>query len=228
MRRQDRDLVQELLAGYRRGLFPMAHPELGMVCLCDADPRGVMPLTPGEGLRVSRRLRRTMRGGHFTITSDRAFGEVVRACAEPRVPSPESESVSAETWIDERIVYACECLFASGNAHSIEAWRDGQLVGGIYFVTLGGLVSGESMFSKPKLGGTDASKVCLIQAILHARRRGYTLFDTQFLNPHLSQFGCYEMDRDAYQERLDEAVALDVNWEPFEPERAIEELASLA
>ncbi len=225
MRHQNRDLVDELLAGYRRGLFPMAHPELGLVCLCDADPRGVVPLTADAGLHIPRRLVRTIRAARFTITSDQAFGEVVRACGEPRVPSPGSESVSAETWIDERIVYACECLFADGHAHSIEAWLDGELVGGIYGVTLGGLFSGESMFSKPELGGTDASKVCLVHAILHTRRRGYTLFDTQFLNPHLTQFGCFEMDRGVYQDRLDEAVALDVRWDRFEPEHAIEELA---
>ncbi len=227
MRDRDRRLVEELLSGYRRGLFPMAHPEIGLVCLCDADPRGVMPLSLDEGLHIPRRLIRTMRSERFEITSDKAFGEVVCACAEPRTPSPGSESVSADTWIDERIIYACERLYEAGHAHSIEAWRDGSLVGGIYGVTLGGLFAGESMFSRPELGGRDASKVCLVHAILHARLRGYTLFDTQFLNPHLAQFGCFEMDRREYQDRLDAAVELDVSWEPFDAQRNLHELARL-
>lgn len=225
MRDRDRRLVDELLTGYRRGLFPMNHPELALVCMCDADPRGVMPLTPEDGLRVPRRLARTIRSGRFEITSDRAFARVVRACAEPRTPSRDSESVSADTWIDHRIIYACERLFDAGHAHSIEAWRDGSLVGGIYAVTLGGLIAGESMFTRPSLGGTDASKVCLVHALLHARRRGFTLFDTQFLNPHIQQFGCFEMDRDEYQRRLDLACDLQVTWEPFDPHANIAELA---
>ncbi len=227
MRDRDQRLVRELLSGYRRGLFPMAHPEIGLVCLCDADPRGVMPLSLDEGLHIPRRLARTIRSGRFEITSDRAFGEVVCACAEPRTPSPHSESVSADTWIDERIIYACERMHEAGHAHSIEAWRDGVLVGGIYAITLGGLLAGESMFSRPDLGGTDASKVCLVHAILHARLRGYLLFDTQFLNPHLAQFGCREMDRREYQDRLDVAVEMEVEWEPFDPQANLRELARL-
>lgn len=217
MRDRDRRLVDELLSGYRRGLFPMNLPDLDLVCMCDADPRGVMPLRPEDGLHIPRRLARTIRSNRFEITCDRAFPEVVRACAEPRIPAKGSASVSADTWIDHRIIYACERLFEAGHAHSIEAWRDATLVGGIYAVTLGGLIAGESMFSRPALGGTDASKVCLIHAVLHARARGFVLFDTQFLNPHIQQFGCFEMDRDEYQRRLDLACDMHVAWEPFDP-----------
>lgn len=228
MRADRRRLVEELVAMYRRGYFPMADPQAEVVYLCDASPRGLMPLSAPEGLRIPRRLRRTLRQGRFEITSDVAFERVIRSCGEPRTPRPQSESVSAETWIDENIVHAYCVLHRAGLAHSVEAWAEHegrrQLVGGIYGVTIGRLFSGESMFCRPELGGTDASKVCLIHAAMHAARRGFELFDTQFLNPHLEQFGAYEVPREEYQRRLDHAVERHASWAPFEPWRTVEAL----
>ena len=208
----------DLLEAYARGLFPMGEPD-GSVSWYDPDPRGVIPLEPG-GLRVSRSLRQRVRSGVFQITSDGAFEDVIRACAEPR-PGRDG----GQTWIDERFVTIYTALHRRGRAHSVEAWRvdgDGRrrLVGGLYGVRLGALFAGESMFSRPLLGGTDASKVCLVHLVAHLRARGFTLLDTQFQNDHLARLGCVEISRDAYHGRLRDAIARDVAWGAFDPDRA--------
>lgn len=278
-------LVDELVAAYSAGVFPMNDPRTGRISLYDPDPRAILPLREEEGLHVPRRLERRIRSGRFVVTSDLAFGEVVRACAQPR---RESRSSSRETWIDGRLIEAYEALFEAGRAHSIEAWvegtcPDGQLarsadeqsegtgehggagchaghgpggsverawhagarlgdpchqsagprlgearhraaesrpgeqchrvlVGGVFGVHIGGFFAGESMFSRPDLGGTDASKVCLVMLIRHLARRGFVLFDVQFGNPHLEQFGVRELPRREYKRRLREAVAREVEW----------------
>lgn len=209
---------QALLGAYERGLFPMGEPG-GSVSWYDPDPRGVIPLTPG-GLRVSRSLRQRVRSRAFEVTSDTAFERVIRECARPR-PGREG----GETWIDERFVTLYTALHRRGRAHSVEAWRvdasgERALVGGLYGVHAGGLFAGESMFSRPGLGGTDASKVCLVHLVGRLRAQGFTLLDTQFRNDHLSRLGCVEIPRGAYHERLGEALAIEAAWGQWDSARA--------
>ncbi len=209
-----RAAVEALLAAYERGLFPMADPFSGRVRWYDPDPRGVFELTEG-GLRVTRSLRQRVRSARFRITADAAFGEVIRACAPAR---PGQEPWAC--WIDGQVVWAYEALHHAGHAHSIEAWLDDQLVGGLYGVHHKGLFAGESMFSRPDLGGTDASKVCLVHLWHHLRAIGVTVLDTQFYTDHLGSLGCIEIPRADYRRRLAEAMQHDITWHPFDPERA--------
>jgi len=220
---QERETVECLLDVYRNGVFPMAEPETGKIAFCMANRRGVIPLEPG-GLHVSRSLTRRLNSGWFDVRCDTAFEEVIRACAAPRPSDP-------LTWIDETIIEWFTLLHRDGRAHSVEAWRtDPQtgadhLVGGIYGLALGGAFFGESMFSRPRprlasgerhpLDGTDASKVCMVRLVEHLRARGYTLFDTQFTNPHLERLGCREVSRDAFDSLLTDAVDRPVTWGEF-------------
>ncbi|MEL7472684.1 MAG: leucyl/phenylalanyl-tRNA--protein transferase [Planctomycetota bacterium] len=211
-----RDGVQGLLGAYAIGAFPMGDPRTGRLDWYDPDPRAVMPMD--ERFHVSRSLAKRMRSGRFEVTSDEAFGEVLRACAEPRADANgEDEAELQETWIDDTIIGAYEALHAAGHAHSVEVWRrdDGgsrRLVGGIYGVTLGGLFAGESMFSRPASGGRDASKVALVWCWRVLRACGFVLFDVQFWTPHLGRFGCVEMPRASYHARLAEACTLGASW----------------
>jgi len=214
------EACRALLGAYSEGLFPMGEPG-GEIHWFDPDPRGVIPLESG-GLVVSRSLRQRVRSGSFEITSDRGFEQVVRACAAPR-PGPDA----GETWIDDRIIALYLALWERGHAHSVEAWRpqaDGTraLVGGLYGVHLGGLFAGESMFSKPDLGGTDASKVCLVHLVSHLRERDFTLLDTQFQNDHIARLGCVEITRETYRERLGGALSLETSWDELDPDRTLE------
>lgn len=213
-------VVDGLLAAYAEGVFPMAEPG-GDVYWYDPDPRGIIPLDDpvnGGGLRVSRSLRATIRSGRFRVTSDTAFKSVVRACGARRTGQSGDES-----WIDDRIVGAYTRLFEAGHAHSVEAWLDDTgegdgdplLVGGLYGVHLRGLFAGESMFSRPDLGGTDASKVCLVALYSHLRARGFTLLDTQFMTDHLRSLGGVEISRRAYRDRLARALAVETAWGSF-------------
>lgn len=216
------NLVQGLLAAYREGCFPMADPDgragrPGEILWFNPDPRGIMPITEAEGFHIPRTLRSRVRSGRFRITTDRTFVDVMRGCALPRPDEPTS-------WIDQTIIDAYTALHVAGHAHSIEAWLPGDggdvLVGGLYGVHIGSAFFAESKFSRPDLGGTDASKVCLVHLVLHLRRRGFTLLDTQFWNPHIAQFGCKEIRRKAYLARLAAAVDCPAPWLPFEPDRA--------
>ena len=234
MDEQDRDFVESLVSAYRQGCFPMADPESGLIRWYRPDPRAIIPL---DGFRVPDTLRRRVRSGRFTITTNYAFSNVIRACA---VAAPGRE----ETWIDAQLVTAYEALHRAGHAHSVEAWLENnaaahrhegatagdesrhgaeagegmQLVGGLYGVQVGGLFAGESMFSRPERGGTDASKVCLVHLVNHLRRRGFAILDVQFPNPHLEQFGVVEISCEAYLSRLTRAVESNISWKPFEPD----------
>ncbi len=232
----DRELVAHLLDAYRHGYFPMAEPVRrglpGRIAWFNPDPRAILPLEVegegGTGFHVPRSLRRVMRQGQFRITTDTCFEDVMRGCAAPRPGEPES-------WIDERIIGAYGHLHRAGHAHSIEAWvvqeetkrrsdeeAKGVLVGGLYGVHIGGAFFAESKFSEPARGGTNASKVCLVHLVHHLRRRGFTLLDVQFSNPHLEQFGIVEISRTKYLRRLGEAVEKSVEWLPFEAEKMAE------
>jgi leucyl/phenylalanyl-tRNA---protein transferase len=182
-----------LLEAYAAGIFPMAEtaeePELFWV---DPTRRGVIPL---DAFHVPRRLARLVRQDRFAVRCDTAFEAVMRGCGESGEKRP-------NTWINREILRLYAGLFARGAAHSVECWLDGELVGGLYGVSLGGSFFGESMFSRV----TDASKVALVHLAARLRLGGYRLLDTQFLTPHLAQFGGIEISRARYHRSLAEAL----------------------
>ena len=183
-----------LLRAYAEGIFPMAErrddPELFWV---SPEKRGIIPL---DNFHVPKRLARTVRSDRFTVTADAAFGEVMRACASPAAGRKES-------WINDEILRLYAGLHRMGQAHSIECWRDGALVGGLYGVRLGAAFFGESMFTLER----DASKVALVYLVARLIRGGFSLLDTQFLTAHLARFGTIEISRVEYQHRLRLATA---------------------
>ena len=189
-----------LLRAYAIGVFPMAEdrddPELFWV---DPRMRGIIPL---DDFHVPRRLKRTLRSGQFHVTFDHAFEEVIERCAETTETRP-------RTWINDRIVTLYTSLFHLRNAHSVECWHDGELVGGLYGVSLGGAFFGESMFSRKR----DASKVALVHLIARLRSCGFLLLDTQFTTDHLSQFGAREIPRKEYRIKLAEALNIDTHFD---------------
>lgn len=182
-----------LLAAYAEGIFPMAEsaddPELYWV---DPFRRGILPL---DAFHVSRRLKRVVRQNRFEIRCDSAFEEVLRGCAESTEKRP-------NTWINEEIVRLYVALYKSGAAHAVESWYEGELVGGLYGVSLGAAFFGESMFSRV----SDASKVALVHLVARLNAGGYRLLDSQFLTPHLARFGGIEISRARYRRFLTEAL----------------------
>jgi len=243
----ERKLVMEVLTAYAHGWFPMADPAGGDIDWYSPDPRAVLPL---DSFHASRSLLRRVRSGRFLVTCDRAFTRVMRECAGPRLRRGRPDR--SGSWISPEIIEAYTMLHKAGFAHSIEAWlapgaspagsrhrtagantvKTGgcpALVGGIYGVAFGAAFFGESMFSRPERGGTDASKVCLVHLVHHLRRRGYLLFDAQIANPHTAQFGCVEIPKPEYLRRLREAIekAPFDGWGTFDPSRTIDDLHAL-
>jgi leucyl/phenylalanyl-tRNA--protein transferase len=178
-----------LLRAYANGVFPMADsaddPEVYWV---QPEIRGVMPL---DGFHTSRSLRRAIKRADYTITFDTQFPDVVRGCADRDT-----------TWINNTIFEHYMQLHALGHAHSIEINRDDVLIGGVYGVTLGTAFFGESMFSR----ATNASKIALYHLVEHLNARGFTLFDTQFQNPHIQTLGVIEMAQADYLLLLEKAL----------------------
>ena len=188
-----------LVSAYASGWFPMA-VEPGEIRWYSPDPRGIIPL---EGFRISRRLARTWRSGRFTIEVNRRFDDVIRACA-----AADRDPADPGSWIDDEIIESYCALHRRGVAHSVEAWQDGQLVGGLYGVSLGGAFFGESMFHR----ATDASKIALVALVERLRARGYRLLDTQWVTEHLVQFGATEIPRRRYLQLLEAALKLDCSF----------------
>ena len=197
-----------LLRAYSVGIFPMAEsadsPHLHWI---DPEYRGALPL---DGVRLPRRLARTVRQERFEVRVDQDFDAVIEGCAAQR---PDRMS----TWINDRIRKLYGELFDLGYCHTVEVYREGRLVGGLYGVGLQGAFFGESMFSTE----TDASKVALIYLCARLIYGGFTLLDTQFLTDHLAQFGTEEISRATFQKRLTHALqkaanfsALDANAPP--------------
>jgi leucyl/phenylalanyl-tRNA--protein transferase len=180
-----------VLAAYRQGLFPM-HLETGELAWWSPDPRGVLPL---GGLRVTRSLAASAR--RFDITIDRAFTDVMRACADAR---------RDHGWITEEFVETYSALHRMGWAHSVEAWTaDGDLAGGLYGIEVGGLFAGESMFHRAR----DASKVALVGLVAALQSGGgERLLDAQWRTDHLASLGVVEIPRLEYLRRLPDALAL--------------------
>lgn len=188
-----------LLRAYASGIFPMAD-EAGRISWYAPDPRAIIE---HDDLRVSRSLRTTIRSGRFSIRFNSAFERVMRACAAPRGDG-DGDGDDEGTWISEEFIQTYTALHCHGFAHSVEAWREGRLVGGLYGVAIGAAFMGESMFSRE----SDASKVCLVALVERLRERGYVLHDTQFLTPHLARLGGKEIPRDEYLRRLVGAIAI--------------------
>lgn len=183
-----------LLRAYAVGVFPMADSrDAPDVFWVEPKRRGILPL---DGFHLSHSLRKTLKSDHFRVTADQAFGDIMRACAEPKPDRP-------ETWINEIILDAYEKLFERGHAHSIECWLGDELAGGLYGVTLGAAFFGESMFTRHP----NASKVALAYLVARLKAGGFKLLDTQFLTPHLASLGTIEIPRNAYQSLLGEAVS---------------------
>lgn len=182
-----------LLRAYACGVFPMARsrddPRLYWV---EPEERGILPL---DGLHVPRTLLKTLRRERFEVRCDTAFEEVMLGCAAPAPDRP-------ETWINDQIFTLFGQLHRLGMAHSVETWADGELIGGLYGLALGGAFFGESMFSRR----TDASKVALVHLCARLVAGGFTLLDTQFVTDHLSRFGAQEIPKAEYQELLASAI----------------------
>lgn len=198
-----------LLHAYRIGLFPMADPDdEDRIYWYAPDPRAILPL---DGLRVTRSLRQRIRRGTFRVSVDEAFERVISACA---APAPGRE----QTWISDEIRWAYTALHRAGYAHSVECWdADGQLAGGLYGVRLGGAFFGESMFSRQ----TDASKVALVHLVERLRAGGFALLDVQMQTDHLARMGAVEVSREAYERRLDAALARSGDWNALDAEAVV-------
>lgn len=178
-----------LILAYSNAYFPMAEAD-GELFWYSPDPRAIIPL---ESVKISRSLRQTIKKDIFEIRINSAFEEVIRSCAERE-----------ETWISEEIIEAYCDLHEVGGAHSVESWHNGELVGGLYGVALGGAFFGESMFSRM----TDASKVAYAFLIERLQERRFILLDTQFINSHVERLGAIEIPLNEYKQRLSAALKL--------------------
>jgi leucyl/phenylalanyl-tRNA--protein transferase len=207
-----------LLKAYACGIFPMAESaeDPGLYWI-EPELRGVLPL---DGFRLSERLERTVRADRFEVRVDTAFDAVMAGCAAP-APG------RMKTWINERIRRLYRDLHEMGRCHSVETWRDGELVGGLYGVRLGGAFFGESMFHVER----DASKVALVHLVARLRRGGFRLLDTQFVTDHLRRFGAVETPRREYHRLLEDALEVDgdfFSWPASRPVTGADALAELA
>lgn len=233
------DELAMLVSGYQQGYFPMAPSRRARrVRWYTADPRCVVPLEPGR-LALARSLRSAVRRPKFVVTGNRAFEAVVRLCATVR-------RVEGGTWINDWIIDRYTELHRRGLAHSVEAWvaedgpggvggaaegaggekpRGWRLVGGLYGVHLGGAFFGESMFSLPAHGGTDASKVCFVHLVRHLREQGFALLDSQMANEHMLSLGAVEIPAGAYLQALGAALLRDARWDRLRAERTEQALS---
>lgn len=198
------DLMMEitpevLLKAYACGIFPMAESadDPGIFWV-EPRMRGIIPL---DEFHVPRRLARTVRQGVYEMRVNSAFHQVMRLCAE-------ETNGREETWINQRILDLYGQLHLMGHCHSVESWRNGELVGGLYGLKLGGAFFGESMFSRAR----DASKVALVHLVERMNAGGFTLLDTQFNNSHLSQFGSTEVPKKQYEKLLNDALEVDADF----------------
>lgn len=177
--------VEQLLSAYAAGIFPMADTRRSKSFYwVKPEWRGIIPL---RGFHIPRRLQKLLIGQSFDIFCNRDFAGVIKGCAAPTPKRP-------ETWINQVIEEAYQKLYEAGHAYSVECWQQDQLVGGVYGVSLGSAFFGESMFSAVP----NSSKVALCHLVLRLKIGGYTLFDTQFLNNHLKQFGAVEIPQTQY------------------------------
>jgi leucyl/phenylalanyl-tRNA--protein transferase len=185
--------IESIIRAYRHGFFPMADPADGIVRWCQPYKRAVIPL---DTCSPSKDVRRLKRKGVFSIRFDTDFEGVIRGCAMPR-------TYEKETWISEEIVAAYVKLHGLGLAHSVEAWCEGELAGGLYGLAMGGAFFGESMFYRMPY----ASQVAFDRLVVHLRERGYLMLDAQIMNPYLKKLGAVEIDHEEYMVQLEQALA---------------------
>jgi leucyl/phenylalanyl-tRNA--protein transferase len=206
-----------LLKAYACGIFPMAESaEDPALYWIEPESRGIIPI---DRFHVSDRLARTVRSDRFLVTVNRDFDGVIEGCAQAQTDRP-------RTWINERIRTLYRKLYDRRHCHSIEVYADGELVGGLYGVTLGRAYFGESMFHRAR----DASKVALVHLVARLKAGGFRLLDTQFVTDHLRTFGAVEMPRRQYHKLLEAALVGDSDFlalgrEPLSGTQALAELA---
>jgi len=184
-----------LLHAYRNGLFPMANED-GEIAWFSPDPRAIIPL---DGFHVPHGLRRALKKRRFHVRVNTAFHQVIRGCA-----------CREETWINEDIINSYCNLHSMGYAHSVEAWYDERLAGGLYGVAIGGAFFGESMFTQMP----DASKVALCELVTRLRDRDFALLDIQWRTSHLEKFGAIEVSRETYRGILTGCIHWDRSFAP--------------
>jgi leucyl/phenylalanyl-tRNA---protein transferase len=206
---------QVLLQAYAAGVFPMAESaQDNALYWVEPDVRGIIPL---QGFHLSRSLRKRVKQQSYEIRVDTAFAEVIAQCAA-------LSSTRDETWINRRIIALYTQLHKMGCAHSVESWCDGQLVGGLYGVRIGGAFFGESMFSR----ATDASKVALVHLVARLKAGGFSLLDAQFVNNHLLQFGTLGIAKPDYQKLLESALEIDADFSAFTADGDAQAVLALA
>jgi leucyl/phenylalanyl-tRNA--protein transferase len=204
-----------LLKAYACGIFPMAESaEDPALYWIEPERRGVIPL---DRFHVPSRLARTVRSGPFTVVADRDFDAVLDGCSQP-MPG------RARTWINVRIRNLYRKLYERGDCHTVEVYQDGELVGGLYGVSLGRAFFGESMFHRAR----DASKVALVHLVARLKAGRYRLLDTQFVTEHLRTFGAVEVTRPAYHKLLDAALVGEANFGALAIDRPVSGSAILA
>jgi leucyl/phenylalanyl-tRNA--protein transferase len=204
-----------LLRAYSVGLFPMAETaDDDRLFWVDPDQRGIFPL---DAIRVSTSLAKTVRSDRFEVVVDRDFDAVIAGCAGGGGDRP-------ETWINSRIRDLFTELFRRGHVHTVEAYRDGELVGGLYGLHVGGAFFGESMFHR----ATDASKTCLVHLAARLIAGGFSLLDAQFITPHLATLGAIEVPKAEYHRRLARAVAQEAVFTPPGWEMGVDGRTALA
>lgn len=234
----DRRAVDQILAAYREGWFPMGQPDghgsFDSIEWVQPRRRAILPLD--DRFHIPKSLAQRVRSRRFRITTDVAFEACIRSCSLVTRKAEDDEDPVSLTWLAPEIVEAFLLLHNQGHAHSIEAWLpsasppadrtttilDGRsyvLVGGLYGLALGKAFCGESMFHHADLGGTDASKVCLVHLVRHLHARGFELLDAQLANHHTAQFGMYEMPREQYLAKLATLSTQTTPWTPFDPAR---------
>ena len=192
--------IELILNAYAQGLFPMAEgADAETFSWYEAPRRGILSI---ENLHISRRLRQTVLRAPFEVRVDKDFAGVIDGCAAPR-------KKRQTTWINKGIRDLFVALHEAGYAHSVECWKDDTLAGGVYGLAIGGVFCGESMFSARR----DASKVALVHLCARLWRGGFTLFDTQLVNPHLRQFGVHEITRHEYLYALQKALNLPADFQ---------------
>lgn len=190
-----------LLAAYATGYFPMPDSETDEIRWYRPDPRAILPL---DGFHCSRSLKKKIDRKLFSVTYDEAFRDVMKACA-----------AREETWINEEFLRAYGRLHDVGAAHSVEIWKEDELVGGVYGVHLNGAFFAESMFHTE----TDASKIALYFLVAHLKRGGFKLLECQFLTPHLASLGAIEVSDRQYQQKLQKALGVQGIFECARPKK---------
>jgi len=186
-----------IVDAYRHGIFPWPTGD-GWLAWWSPDPRGIIEFAD---LHISQRLARTIRSGRFQVTRDQDFAGVIDGCAT-------AQDREEETWITSTMREAYVRLHGEGIAHSVEVWHEGQLAGGIYGLSIGGLFAGESMFYRV----SDASKVALVHLVEHLRQQGFALFDVQMVTAHTRSMGAKTISRRAYLRRLAAAVDMGIRF----------------